>query len=313
MQRTTAPERRKALRALLARKQLLVVPGVTNAFVARQAEQAGFEALFVTGGGIANTLLGVPDVGLTTLTETVQLTRYIVAAVDVPVIADADTGYGNHLNVLRTVRELEDAGVAGLVLEDQVSPKRCGHFDRKRVLPAGEMVEKLVAASSARRDPGLVLVARTDALGAEGLDSTLDRARAYARAGADVIYVEAPRTVEEMAAIPPAVELPCLIDVVEGGITPLLPADELQAMGYRIALHANFALRVASLAVERALASLREAGTSIGLLDQLLGFEERQAVVGLPEWERFDRDVAAAARATGDEEGGPRPEVRPPA
>ena len=144
---------RRRLRALLEEERLHVVPGVTNAFVARQAEQAGFEILFTTGGGIANTLLGAPDIGLTTLSETVAMTRYVTNAVTVPVIADADTGYGNHLNVCRTVRELEDAGVAGLVIEDQVSPKRCGHFEGKRVIPTAEMVEKLLAAARARRDP----------------------------------------------------------------------------------------------------------------------------------------------------------------
>lgn len=291
---STSP--RQTLRRLLAEERLHVVPGVTNAFVAKQAERAGFEIVFTTGGGIANTLLGTPDVGFTTLTETVTMTRYVTSAVSVPVIADADTGYGNHLNVHRTVRELEDAGVAGLVLEDQVSPKRCGHFEGKTVIPTSEMVEKLVAAARARRDPDLVLVARTDSLASEGLESALARARVYEAAGADVTYVEAPRTVEEMAAIPAATARPCLIDMVEGGLTPLLPASELEQMGYRIALYANFALRIASRAVELGLEALRESGTSASLLGEMYSWEERQETVGFSEWERFDASITDEAR-----------------
>lgn len=287
---------RRTLRALLAEPRLHVVPGVTNAFVAKQAQAVGFEIVFTTGGGFANTLLGTPDVGLTSLTETVMLTRYVTTGVTVPVIADADTGYGNHLNVLRTVRELEDAGVAGLVLEDQIAPKRCGHFEGKTIIPTEEMVGKLVAATRARQDDDLVLVARTDAIASEGFETAIERARAYEAAGADVIYVEAPRTAEEMAAVPAAMEKPCLIDMVEGGFTPLLPAEELERMGYRLALYANFALRIAARAVERGLTVLREQGTSAPLLDEMFSWEERQETVGFTQWERFDESVTAEAR-----------------
>ncbi|MGI9657771.1 MAG: isocitrate lyase/PEP mutase family protein, partial [Gaiellaceae bacterium] len=291
------------LRDLLAEPRLHVVPGVTNAFLAKQAEGAGFEIVFTTGGGIANTLLGTPDVGLTTLTETVTMTRYVTSAVSVPVMADADTGYGNHLNVHRTVQDLEDAGVAGLVLEDQVAPKRCGHFEGKKLIPLAEMVEKLVAATRARRDPDMVLVARTDAIASEGFESALARARAYEAAGADVTYIEAPRTVEEMAAIPPAMEQPCLIDMVEGGLTPLLPASEIEQMGYRVALYANFALRIASKAVERGLAELRERGTSASLLEEMFTWEERQETVDFSEWEAFDAGITEEAGRLLDETG----------
>lgn len=296
-----AAEARRRLRALLDQPRIHVVPGVTNAFVAKQAVGAGFEIVFTTGGGIANTMLGTPDLGLTTLTETVTMTRYVASAVTVPVIADADTGYGNHLNVHRTVRELEDAGVAGLVLEDQVSPKRCGHFEGKALIPRDEMVEKLVAARRARRDRDLVLVARTDAIASEGFEAALERARAYERAGADVTFVEAPRTVEEMAAIPRAMERPCLIDMVEGGLTPLLPAAELDEMGFRIALYANFALRVASRAVERGLSVLRQTGTSESLLAEMYSWEERQETVGFSEWEGFDQSIVDEARGLSEE------------
>ncbi len=294
MTKLTSP--RRVLRELLAEPNLHVVPGVTNAFVAKQAERAGFQIVFTTGGGFANTLLGTPDIGLTTLTETVTMTRYVTSAVRVPVMADADTGYGNHLNVHRTVRELEDAGVAGLVLEDQVSPKRCGHFEGKRIVPLAEMVEKLIAAARARRDPDLVLVARTDAIASEGFEAATERARAYEAAGADVTYIEAPRTREEMAAIPQAMEKPCLIDMVEGGLTPLLPASEIEEMGYRIALYANFALRVASYAVERGLSVLRQTGSSASLLDEMFTWEERQATVGFSDWEAFDASITEEGR-----------------
>ena len=280
------------LRELLAGPDLVVVPGVTGAFYARLAEQAGFEAIFTTGAGIANTLLGVPDIGLTTMTEVVTITRHVVDAVSIPVIADADTGYGNHLNVVRTVKELERAGVAGLFIEDQVAPKRCGHFDRKRVVPVREMAEKIVAATMARENPDLVLIARTDAIAVEGLEAALERARCYVEAGADIIFVEAPRSIEEMARIPGAVAVPCMINLVEGGRTPILPATELAAMGFKLAVYANLALRTAAQAVERAFKVLREEGHSSSLIDEIFSWQKRQATVGLPEWERLDAEVA---------------------
>lgn len=295
-----ATSRRERLRESLSCPGLLIVPGVANALYARLAERAGFEAVFATGAGIANTVLGLPDLGLATMTEIVATIRNVVSAVGIPVIADADTGYGNHLNVTRTVQELEHAGVAALVLEDQVSPKRCGHFEGKQVVPAEEMVEKIVAAVRARRDPSLTIIARTDAIAVEGLESGLERARAYAAAGADVLYVEAPRTIEELAAIPPALPLPCLADMVEGGLTPLLPSHELEQMGYKIALYANLALRAGAHAVAQAFATLRREGTSAALMNEMLTWEERQGLVGLPEWEWLDRSIAQEAQSVLD-------------
>jgi len=285
----------RRLRELLQGPGLLVAPGVTNALHARLVQQAGFPLLFTSGAGIANTLLGLPDLGLTTMSEIVTVTRRIVEAVSVPVVADADNGYGNHLNVTRMVREMEAAGVAGLYMEDQVSPKRCGHFKGKQVVPPREMVEKIVALRMAVSDPDFVLVARTDAIATEGIDSALARGRLYVDAGADVIFVEAPRTVEEMALIPPAVSVPCLINVVEGGATPLLPAAELERMGFRIALYANLALRAGALATAQALRRLRDEGTSAGILDSILPWEERQRLVDLPGWEELDRKISEAA------------------
>jgi 2-methylisocitrate lyase-like PEP mutase family enzyme len=291
------PERpRRRLRTMLAEPGIQVVPGVANALYAKLAEQAGFEAVFSTGAGIANTVLGVPDLGLTTMSEVVEMTRNIAAAVEIPVIADADTGYGNHLNVTRTVRELERAGVAALTLEDQVAPKKCGHFEGKQVVSIREMVEKLVAATTARSDPDLVIVARTDAIAVEGLERTLERARAYVAAGADVIFADAPATIEELEAIPAGVPgIPCLADMVEGGKTPLVPAAELERMGYKLVLYANLALRLAARAVAHGFETLRREGTSARLLDQMLTWEERQGLVGLPEWEDLDQRIARQA------------------
>ncbi len=297
---------RARLRELITRDGITIVPGVTDAFEARLAQQAGFDAIFTTGAGIANTLLGVPDIGLTTMTEVVGMTAHVVEAVSVPVIGDADTGYGNHLNVMRTIREMEHAGVAGFFIEDQVSPKRCGHFDGKSVVSEREMVEKITAAVMARSDPEMVLIARTDAIAVEGLDGALRRARAYVAAGAEVIFVEAPRDERELAAIPAALEVPCLVNMVEGGVSPLMPAARLEEMGYRIVIHANLALRAAARAVAHAFEVLRSEGGSASLLDEILPWEERQRTVALESWRAVEQDVlarAAAALAAGESSG----------
>lgn len=286
-----------ALRAALAGPGLVVVPGVTNAFDAILAERAGFPALFTTGAGIANTLFGLPDLGLLTLTEIVDANRRIAAATGIPVLADADTGYGNHLNALRTVQELERAGVGGIVIEDQVAPKKCGHFEGKAVVPAGEMVEKLVAARRARRDPGLVLVARTDALAVEGFEAAIARSCAYVAAGADVIFVEAPRTVEQLEAIPRLVPAPCLLNIVEGGKTPVLPPERLEQLGYKVALYANLALRMGGRAIEKAFRTLHDERTSASLVGEMLSWDERQQTVRLAEWQELDAAIAAEAAA----------------
>ena len=290
-----------ALRRLLARPEILVVPGCADALTARLAVQAGFECVYATGAGIANGLLGQPDVGLTTMTELVDQVGRICEAVAVPVIADIDTGFGNALNVRRTVRAMERAGAAGVQLEDQVFPKRCGHFDGKAVVATGEMVGKVRAALEARRDDGLVVIARTDALAVEGLEAAVERASAYAAAGADLVFVEAPRDRASLEALPRRIAAPLVANMVEGGLTPLLSAAELQAMGYRLVLFANTALRVAAAAVRDAFAELRSTGDARGLVDAMLGWQERQALVGLPELEalaaRYDEDAAVPGSA----------------
>jgi methylisocitrate lyase len=286
--------RAATLRARLAHPQILVVPGAADALTARIIEGAGFEAVYLTGAGLANASFGLPDLGLTTLTEVVAQVQRIADAISVPLIVDADTGYGGPLNVVRTVRELERAGAAAIQLEDQVNPKRCGHFDGKEVVPTAEMVQKIAAAVYTRRDPDLVIVARTDARAVEGFEAAIERSRAYAAAGADVIFFEAPLTIEELRHVPEAVPAPILANMVEGGKTPLLSATELEALGYRVVIFANAALRVAAKAVQDAMQVLRERGTTEPLLDRMLGWEERQQLVDLPRYQELDRRLAAA-------------------
>ena len=286
--------RAAVLRIRLAEPGIIVAPGAADPLTARVIERAGFEAVYVTGAGIANVSLGVPDLGLTTMTEIVDQARRIADAVRVPVIVDADTGFGGPLNVVRTVRELERAGAAAIQLEDQVSPKRCGHFEGKDVVSTEEMIQKIAAAVDARRDPDLVIVARTDARAVEGFEAAVERSRAYVAAGADVIFFEAPRTVEELERLPSLVPAPLLVNMVEGGKTPLLSADQLEAVGHKVVIFPNAAMRVAMKAVQDAMRVLRAEGTTASLLDRMLGWEERQDLVGLAELEALDRRFAAS-------------------
>ncbi|MFN8535246.1 MAG: oxaloacetate decarboxylase [Dehalococcoidia bacterium] len=288
-QQRPAQSRAAALRARLAKPEILVVPGAADALTARLIGEAGFAAVYATGAGIANVLLGLPDLGLTTMTEIVDQVRRIGDAVEIPLIADADTGFGNPLNVRRTVREIERAGAAGIQLEDQVSPKRCGHFAGKDVIDADEMVQKVRAACDARQDPDTIIVARTDAIAVLGVEEAIRRARLYHDAGADVIFVEAPTDRDTFAALPRQIDAPLLANMTEGGRSPLLPASELQAMGYKIALFPNTALRLALKAVQSGLQTLAADGGSAALLDRLLPWDERQRVVGLPEYEQLER------------------------
>jgi methylisocitrate lyase len=278
------------LRTRLGKRDILVLPGAADALTARIIQEAGFEAVYATGAGFANAALAVPDVGLPTMTEVVQHTQRMADAVSIPVIVDADTGYGNALNVLRTVRELERAGAAAIQIEDQVAPKKCGHFEGKEVVTVGEMVSKLQAAVATRRDA--LIVARTDARAVEGLDSAINRARAYVAAGADVIFVEAPQTVDEMREVAKQVQAPLLANMVEGGKTPLLTAQELEDIGYRIALFANTALRVSIKAVQDAMQELHSAGTTNGMLERMVSWHERQRLVGLAEYQVLDERFA---------------------
>lgn len=274
---------RKRLRALFDDSEILILPGAPNAYVARLIEEAGFSALLATGAGIANFTFGLPDLGLLSSSEVLEQVRAICSSVSIPVIADIDTGFGNALNVHRTVRLFEHAGVAAVQMEDQVTPKRCGHFDGKAVIESGEMVEKIQAFKAARRDPDLMLVARTDAIAVHGLDEGIRRGRAYAEAGADVVFVEAPRTDDELQAIAAKIDAPLLANMVEGGRTPLHSARELQDMGYSAVAFANMALRVGAFAIAQSLEDLADTGTSDAWLARMLPWEERQRIAGLEE------------------------------
>jgi 2-methylisocitrate lyase-like PEP mutase family enzyme len=276
-----------------------VAPGAADAWTGRLIEEAGFPALYVTGAGVANVLLGVPDIGMTTLTEMVGQAKRIAGAVQIPVIADADTGFGGVASIQRTVREYEQAGLAGLHIEDQQMPKRCGHFDGKSIVPPEEMVLRLHAALDARRDPAFVIIARTDARAVEGLEAAIRRARLYATVGVDAIFVEAPTSVDEFRAIARELpELPLVANMVEGGKSPLLPAEELRTLGFSLVLYPNLALRLGAFAIKRGLQVLRQSGTSAGLLDRILPWDERQALVGLPRAQADERRLLERSART---------------
>jgi 2,3-dimethylmalate lyase len=274
---------RPRLRELLARPEPLVAPGAYDALSARLVEQAGFDVVYMTGFGTTASLAGRPDVGLLTGTEMVDNARRIAAAVDVPVIADADTGYGNAINVVRTVQAYEQAGVAGIHLEDQVMPKKCGHMSGKAVIPADEMAGKIRAAVEARRDPDFLLIARTDAAAVEGLSAAIDRARAYADAGADVLFVEAPTSEDDIARV--AGELrgvaPLVFNWAEGGRTPPIPLARIAELGFALVLFPIGTLLAATAGIRRLLASLRDDG--VPAVDDLPAFDDFTDLIGLPE------------------------------
>lgn len=282
------------LRALLARPEPLVLPGCADALTARIGASVGFEAIYATGAGIANTILGQPDVGLTTMTEVLAQVERICDAVELPVLADIDTGFGNALNARRALRAFERAGVAGVQIEDQTFPKRCGHLRGAEVVPLAEMLGKLRCVLDARSDESLVVVARTDARASDGLAAAVERALAFVEAGADVIFVEAPRTREEFAELPRRIPAPLLANMVEGGRSPLLTVAELGALGYCAVLFANTALRIAAAAVREALGDLRRTGDASALVDRMLSWEERQLLVGLPEIEALEQRYGEA-------------------
>jgi len=276
------------LRDLLTPGAAVLLPGAANALTARVIEDAGFSALYVTGAGIANTYLGMPDIGLTTATEIADHVWRIRDAVSLPLIVDADTGYGNALNVQRTVRLLERAGAGAIQLEDQVFSKRCGHFEGKDVIPASEMVKKIQAAVEARQHDSTLILARTDAHAIEGLNGALERAAMYREAGADLLFVEAPQTAGELGAIPSRVPGRHICNLVFGGKTPLLPRDQLADMGYAGILYANAALQAAVKAMARVLGHLHGSGSLAGMEEALVSLEERQRVINHPRFKALE-------------------------
>ncbi|RPI43612.1 MAG: oxaloacetate decarboxylase [Betaproteobacteria bacterium] len=269
------------LRELLNAPGLVVAPGVADALNARMVAAEGFKAIYMTGGGTSAVRLGMPDVGLLTMPEMVDNAGRIADASGLPVVADADTGYGNALNVQRTVSAYEKAGVAGLHLEDQELPKRCGHLGGKTIVPVDEMCGKIRAACDARVDEDLVIIARTDALLVEGIDAALERGRAYEAAGADMIFVESPLTMEHLTAIPKAFRVGTLFNMASSGKTPFLHRDELEKLGFKLAIYPNFAILAAIPAVRHFLRELREKGTVAHLVKDMATFTEWFDIVGM--------------------------------
>ncbi|SNY88507.1 methylisocitrate lyase [Nocardia amikacinitolerans] len=281
---TTAADKRAAFRAGLNSGRIQRLPGAFNPLVATLIQQLGFEGVYVSGA-VVSAELALPDIGLTTLTEVVERGRQIARMTDLPVLIDADTGFGEPMNAARTVTMLEDAGLAGCHIEDQVNPKRCGHLDGKAVVPVDDMVRRLRAAVSARRDPGFVICARTDARGTEGLDAAIDRAKAYADAGADLIFTEALADAAEFAKFRAAVDVPLLANMTEFGKSELLSAGTLEDLGFNAVIYPVTTLRLAMHAVEEGLAEIASTGTQSGLLDRM---QHRARLYELLEYQRYN-------------------------
>jgi 2-methylisocitrate lyase-like PEP mutase family enzyme len=279
---------RQRIRSLIGSDSYTIAPGAYDTLTARLVEQAGFDAVYLTGGGYSRAN-GYPDLGLLTLSENVRFIGLTVEGVGIPVIADADTGYGNAINVIRTVREYEKTGVAAFHIEDQVSSKKCGHYEGKEVITTAEMVGKIHAAVDTRRDPDLVIIARTDARAVEGLQAAIDRVNTYLEAGADVGFVEAPENVEELRIVGREVKGPALVNVFEGGKTPMLPARELEAMGFRLGIYPSQTHRAAIRAAQRVLAALKEDGDTRRVEDELATFQEREDAVGTARWRALEQ------------------------
>jgi 2-methylisocitrate lyase-like PEP mutase family enzyme len=288
---------RQALKQLLKRDKLLVAPGCFDGLSARLVEQAGFEAVYLSGGAVARSM-GIPDIGLVTMSEVIERAAQVVSAVKIPVIADADTGYGNAVNLVRTIREFERTGAAAIHIEDQITPKRCGHLDGKEVISLAEMEKKLEAALASRTDPNFCIIGRTDARGVHGFDDAVRRGRAFAKLGVDAVFVEAPQSEAELAEIPRAIPgIPLLVNVFKGGKTPMLPVDELQRLGYRIAIYPSETQRAGIYAMRMALGLLKREGTTEAMDAALTTFNERDQLVGLDEWQEIERQYMAGEKS----------------
>jgi methylisocitrate lyase len=283
MQKTTY------FKQLIAAPEILILPGAHDALSAKIVQGAGFKAVTMGGYPASAALLGKPDVNLLTLTEMVNHARNIAEAVDIPLFVDGDTGHGNVTNVIRTVREFEKAGVAGLFIEDQVSPKRCGHMEGKRVIPTDEMVAKIKAAVDARVDPDLVIMARTDARAISGLDDAIERGNRYREAGADIIFVEAPIEETELRRITAEIDAPTLANMVEGGKTPVYSAKEFEEMGFAVVAFPLSTIYASAWAITGLMAELFRTGTTRGYADRLIAFSDFNRLVGLEEVRETER------------------------
>jgi methylisocitrate lyase len=285
-----AADKRAAFRAALESGRLQRLPGAFSPLVAKLVAELGFDGVYVSGA-VLSADLGLPDIGLTTLTEVSARGAQIAAATDLPTLIDADTGFGEPMNAARTVTVLEDAGLAGCHLEDQENPKRCGHLDGKAVVPTGEMVKRVRAAASARRDPNFVVCARTDAAGIEGLTAAIDRAKAYADAGADLIFTEALQSPDEFERFRAAVDIPLLANMTEFGKSPLLTAQQLSDIGYNVVIYPVTTLRLAMYAVEAGLREIADTGTQSGLLDQMQHRSRLYELLRYTDYNQFDSDI----------------------
>jgi 2-methylisocitrate lyase-like PEP mutase family enzyme len=285
----------ETLRAMLARDRGVLLPGAPNALAARVIADLGFKAIYLTGAGLTNMDLGLPDLGFMDLSQVAEHVLAIRGVIDLPLIVDADTGFGNAINVVHTVRMLEQAGASAIQIEDQHAPKRCGHFAGKELIPADEMVGKVRAAVDARRER-MVVIARTDACAVEGFDKAIERAERYIEAGADMTFVEAPETLEDLKAVPKRLSAPQLLNMVLGGKTPVIGAAEAEAMGFALVLYANAALQGALLGMQTALKALKQNG----LLDEraVASFAERQRLVDKAALDAMEIRYAAGAPTT---------------
>ena len=282
------------LRQMLDEPEIIVLPGAYDALTARLAERAGFNACFTTGFGFAATVLGVPDYGLLTMSETIDRVRHVVQALSVPLVADMDTGYGNALNVVRTVRECVALGVAGIILEDQEWPKKCGHFEGKRVIAAEEQAAKLRAAVEARGDDDLVIIGRTDARQPLGLEEAIRRGKLYREAGADIVFVEAPCSVEELREVARAIpDAPLFANMIEGGKTPLLSSAELQELGYKMVVYPLSALFSAAKAVEETYRALFDEKSTASRQEAMVSLGEFEEMIDVPAWQEIERKYVA--------------------
>ena len=281
-------ERRKEFRQMCKQRNAVIVPGAGNALTARIIEDAGFDVIYITGAGLANTLLGVPDLGLVTLTELASTVSAISEITDKPLIVDIDTGFGNALNAQRTMRVIERAGAFAVQIEDQVFPKKCGHFAGKAVIPLDEAVSKIEAVVDAREDHNTLVIARTDSRAIEGFESAMERAEAFIKAGADMTFVEAPQSEEELRTIASRLSVPQVANMVVGGKTPLTTKASLHEMGFSLVLYANTPLQAAMRAMSDVLKVLHDDGDVGRIIDKLADFEERQRLVSKDEYDAAD-------------------------
>jgi 2-methylisocitrate lyase-like PEP mutase family enzyme len=288
----TTMDHRKWLRDRTSARNTLLVPGVMNALAARIADDLGYEALYITGAGVTNAYLGLPDTAFLTLSQLSEHVAMVRNITDKPLIVDGDTGFGNAVNVWHTIRTLERAGASAVQLEDQVFPKRCGHFDGKGVIAAGEMAQKIRAAVDSRQDPDLQIIARTDAYAIDGLSAAIDRANAYVEAGADMVFVEAPKEEREILEIIRQVHAPHVVNMVIGGKTQAVSVDDLRKAGVAIVLYANAALQGAVVGMQNALVQLRSAGVLTEADGIVATFKERQRLVGMETIQRLERTYA---------------------